>query len=164
MPIKDEIRSANEQYAAEFEKGHLPMPPGRQFAVVTCMDARLDPAKFLGLEEGDAHVIRNAGGLVTDDALRSLVISHWLLGTQEAVVVAHEDCGMLTFSNDDLRSKLADETGQDASDVDFHPFPDLDESVRTSVQRIRDYPLLPESFDAHGFVYDVRSGALREIA
>ena len=92
------------------------------------------------------------------------MISHWLLGTQEAVVVAHEDCGMLTFSNDDLRAKLAEETGEDASDVDFHPFANLDESVRASVQRIRDYPLLPESYDAHGFVYDVRSGALREIA
>ncbi len=164
MPIKDEIRAANEQYAFSFEKGHLPMPPGRRFAVVTCMDARLDPARFLGLEEGDAHVIRNAGGLVTEDALRSLVISHWLLGTQEAVVVAHEDCGMLTFSNDDLRAKLAEETGEDTSDVDFHPFSNLDESVRASVERIRDYPLLPESYDAHGFVYDVRSGALREIA
>jgi carbonic anhydrase len=109
-------------------------------------------------------VIRNAGGLVTDDALRSLVISHWLLGTQEAVVVAHEDCGMLTFSNDDLHAKLADEIGEDASHVDFHPFTNLDESVRTSVQRIRDYALLPDSFDAHGFVYDVRTGALREVS
>ena len=164
MPISEEIQTANKQYAAEFTKGDLPMPPGRRFAVVTCMDARLDPAKFLGLEEGDAHVIRNAGGLVTDDALRSLVISHWLLGTQEAVVVAHEDCGMLTFSNDDLRAKLAEETGEDASGVDFHPFPDLDESVRASVRRIRDYSLLPDSFGATGFVYDVHTGALREVA
>jgi carbonic anhydrase len=164
MSIKDAIRKANETYAAVFDKGDLPMPPGRRFAVVTCMDARLDPAKFLGLDEGDAHVIRNAGGLVTDDALRSLVISHWLLGTQEAVVVAHEDCGMLTFRNEDLQQKLTDEIGADASHVDFHPFPDLDESVRTSVERIRSHSLLPDSFEAHGFVYDVRSGALREIA
>src|SRR5256885_7456484 len=99
MAIRDEVTAANEQYADGFGKGDLPMPPGRRFAVVTCMDARLDPAKFLGLDEGDAHVIRNAGGVVTDDALRSLVISHHLLGTQEALVVAHTDCGMLTFTD-----------------------------------------------------------------
>ena len=122
------------------------------------MDARLDPAKFLGFEEGDAHVIRNAGGLVTDDALRSLILSHWLLGTQEAVVVAHEDCGMLTFSNAELQQRLAEKTGHDASHIDFQPFADLDESVRTSVRRIRDCPFLPDSFAATGFVYDVRSG------
>ena len=164
MSVRDELVTANEAYASEFSKGDLPAPPGRRFAVVTCMDARLDPAKFLGLEEGDAHVIRNAGGLVTDDALRSLVISHWLLGTQEALVIAHSDCGMLTFTNDDLREKLADEAGADASAVDFHPFPDLDESVQASVRRIAESPLLPESFGASGFVYDVRSGQIREVA
>jgi carbonic anhydrase len=136
------------------------VPPGRRFAVVTCMDARLDPAKFLGLAEGDAHVIRNAGGLVTDDALRSLVISHHLLGTQEAVVIAHEDCGMLTFSNDELRARL----GPDAADVDFQPFSDLDGAVRKSLRKVRESPLLPDSFDATGYVYDVRTGRLREVA
>src|ERR687888_219360 len=115
MSIRDEIQAANARYAQGFTKSGLQMPPSRRFAVVTCMDARLDPAKFLGLEEGDAHVIRNAGGLVTDDALRSLVISHWLLGTQEAFVIAHTGCGMQTFTNDDLRGKLAYETGADAS-------------------------------------------------
>ncbi|HEV8686977.1 MAG TPA: carbonic anhydrase [Gaiellaceae bacterium] len=155
----DEIRQANERYAGEFSKGHLPMPPGRRFAVVTCMDARLDPAKFLGLEEGDAHVIRNAGGIVTDDALRSLVISHHLLGTQEAIVIGHEDCGMLTFENEDLHAKLEGE----ADEIDFLPFADLDERVRASVRAIRDSPLLPESYDAIGFVYDVRTGRLREV-
>src|SRR5213592_5197406 len=134
MPVVDEIREANLSYASEFEKGDLPMPPGRKFAVVTCMDARLDPAKFLGLDEGDAHVIRNAGGLVTDDALRSLVISHHLLGTQEAVVIAHTDCGMLTFQNEDLHAKLEGE----ADSIDFLPFPDVAERVRTSVRAIRD--------------------------
>src|SRR3954465_13023123 len=130
MSVIDEVNAANESYASGFAKGGLPLPPGRKFSVVTCMDARLDPAKFLGLQEGDAHVIRNAGGLVSDDALRSLVISHWLLGTQEALVIAHTGCGMLTFTNDDLRSKLADEAGADASDLDFLPFRDLDDSVR----------------------------------
>src|ERR671934_3156364 len=125
MALRDEIVAANEGYAGSFKKGDLPAPPGRRFAVVTCMDARLDPAKFLGLDEGDAHVIRNAGGLVTDDALRSLVISHWLLGTQEAFVIAHTDCGMLTFTNEDLREKLADETGEDVSALEFLPFSDL---------------------------------------
>jgi hypothetical protein len=107
MPEHDTFQVANELYADDFSKGDLPMPPGRRLAIVTCMDARLDPAKFLGLEEGDAHVIRNAGGLVTEDAIRSLVISHWLLGTQEVAVLAHTDCGMLTFSNDDLRGSYA---------------------------------------------------------
>src|SRR3954464_9594407 len=144
MAIADEIRAANDRYAEGFKKGELPMPPGRRFAVVTCMDARLDPAKFLGLEEGDAHVIRNAGGIVTDDALRSLVISHHLLGTQEAVVIAHTGCGMLTFTNDDIHAKLADEAGADASGIDFLPFPDLDDSVRESVERVRTSDLLPK--------------------
>jgi carbonic anhydrase len=157
MSAVDEIRSANESYASGFTKTDLPMPPARRLAVVTCMDARLDPARFLGLEEGDAHVIRNAGGVVTDDALRSLAISHHLLGTQEALVIAHDDCGMLTFRDEELQERL----GTDAA---FHAFPDLEESVRDSVKRIRESPLLPESFTASGFVYDVRTGRLREVA
>ena len=163
MSVSAEIQAANLRYGAGFAKGDLPMPPARQFAVVTCMDARLDPAKFLGLEEGDAHVIRNAGGLVSDDALRSLVISHWLLGTQEAFVIAHSDCGMLTFTNEELREKLADEADAEAGGIDFLPFTDLDESVRASVRRIKEAALLPDSFEASGFVYDVRSGRLREV-
>jgi carbonic anhydrase len=159
MAIKDEVTAANEQYAAGFGKGDLPMPPGRRFAVVTCMDARLDPAKFLGLDEGDAHVIRNAGGVVTDDALRSLVISHHLLGTQEALVIAHTDCGMLTFTDSELRERL----GPAAADVDFHAFPDLEGRVRESVRAIRDSKLLPDSFGAAGYVYDVRSGRIRAV-
>src|SRR4051812_33546523 len=160
MAIADEVSAANDRYAEAFGKGDLPMPPGRRFAVVTCMDARLDPARFLGLEEGDAHVIRNAGGIVTDDALRSLVISHHLLGTQEALVIAHTDCGMLTFTDDELRERL----GSDAADVDFHAFPNLEERVRESVAAIRETRLLPESFGARGYVYDVRSGRLQDVA
>jgi carbonic anhydrase len=164
MPVRDEILAANELYAAEFVVDGLPAPPSRRFAVVTCMDARLDPARFLGLAEGDAHVIRNAGGIVSDDALRSLVISHWLLGTQEALVIGHTDCGMLKFTNEDLRTKLADEARADAADIDFLPFTDLEESVSASVERIRESPLLPDSFAASGFVFDVHSGRLREVA
>ncbi len=164
MTLHDEIRAANETYAAGFAKGALPMPPGRRFAVVTCMDARLDPARSLGLEEGDAHVIRNAGGLVTDDALRSLTISHWLLGTREALVIGHTDCGMLTFTNAELRTRLAEESDPVAHTVDFLPFSDLEESVSASVRRIREWPLLPDEFAASGFVYDVRTGRLQEVA
>jgi carbonic anhydrase len=164
VPERDSFRAANELYADSFSKGDLPTPPRRRLAIVTCMDARLDPAKFLGLEEGDAHVIRNAGGLVTEDAIRSLVISHWLLGTREVAVVAHTDCGMLTFSNEDLRAKLRAEAGADASEVDFRPFADLEESVRDSVQTIRESALLPDSFGVSGWVYDVRSGRIAEVA
>jgi carbonic anhydrase len=160
MAVRDEILAANELHAATFDKGELPLPPGRRFAVVTCMDARLDPAKFLGLEEGDAHVIRNAGGLVTDDALRSLAISRHLLGTEQAFVIAHTDCGMLTFTNEQARERI----GEAAAGVDFLPFGDLEESVSRSIQRITESPLLPESFAAEGFVYDVRSGQLAQVA
>src|SRR4029078_12736020 len=164
MTIRDEVLEDNRSYVESFDKGDLSAPPGRRLAVVTCMDARLDPAKFLGLEEGDAHVIRNAGGVVSDDALRSLIISHWLLGTEEALVIAHTGCGMLTFTNDDLHSKLADETGADATGIDFLPFPDLEDSVRASVERVRNSDLLPENFTTTGYVYDCSTGALREIS
>ena len=159
MSVVHEIREANAGYAAGFAKGGLAMPPTRRFAVVTCMDARLDPARFLGLEEGDAHVIRNAGGIVNDETIRSLVISHHLLGTQEAVVIGHSDCGMLTFTNADLHAKL----GPPSEPIDFQPFPDVAERVRRSVATIEDSPLLPGSFAATGFVYDVRSGALEAV-
>ena len=159
MSVVDEVTAANERYASGFAKGELPMPPGRRFAVVTCMDARLDPAGFLGLEEGDAHVIRNAGGLVNDETVRSLLISHHLLGTQEAVVVGHTDCGMLTFTNSDVHEKL----GPESEGIDFQPFPDVAERVRESVETIRSHPLLPDSFEASGFVYDVRSGRIEPV-
>jgi len=152
--ITDEILPANNRYASDFNKGALPMPPGRKFAVVTCMDARLDPAKFLGLDEGDAHVIRNAGGIVTDDALRSLVISHNLLGTQEVLVIGHTDCGMLTFRDEDVQQQLG-------TDITLHAFPNLDDRVSQSVQTVRESPLLPDAVS--GFVYEVETGRLRPI-
>jgi carbonic anhydrase len=164
MTVLEEILTANESYAAGFDKASLPLPPARRFAIVTCMDARLDPARYAGLAEGDAHVIRNAGGILTDDALRSLVISHWLLGTQEAFVIGHTDCGMETFTDDDLREKLATEAGADASRIDFHAFPDVRSRVAESVRRVRETELLPDSFGARGFVYDVRTGRLEEVA
>jgi carbonic anhydrase len=160
MSAYDEILAANDRYAAGFDKGSLPVPPARRFAVLTCMDARLDPARFLGLEEGDAHVIRNAGGTVTDDVLRSLAISHHLLGTTEAFVISHEGCGMLSFENPALREQI----GDGAHDVDFLPFSDLEGNVRDGVRRIHESPLLPDSFTARGFVYDTGSGRLREVA
>ena len=159
MSVIDEVTQANERYASGFAKSSLPMPPGRKFAVVTCMDARLDPARFLGLEEGDAHVIRNAGGIVNDETLRSLLISHHLLGTEEALVIGHSDCGMVTFTNADVHEKL----GPESEDIDFEPFPDVAERVRQSVTTIRDHPLLPDSFAATGFVYDVQSGRIDPV-
>ncbi len=164
MSVVEEVLQANEQYSREFEKGSLAMPPSRRFAVLTCMDARIDPARALGLEEGDAHVIRNAGGLASDDALRSVVISHTLLGTREVVVIGHTDCGMLTFTNDDLRSRLAEERGVDATHVDFQPFSDVAERVRASVRRLRETPLLPDDYAVSGFVYHVETGELTPVA
>ncbi len=163
MAVIEEVLSANESYATGFEKGDLAMPPARQFAVLTCMDARIDPARALGLDEGDAHVIRNAGGLASDDAIRSLVISHHLLGTQEAFVIGHTDCGMLTFSNDDLRGTLHERQGIDASHIDFQPFPDCAERVRASARRIRESGLLPDDYEVHPFLYHVESGRLEAL-
>ncbi|HEY7197075.1 MAG TPA: carbonic anhydrase [Gaiellaceae bacterium] len=163
MAVRDEILEANRRYSGSFDKGGLPAPPARRFTVITCMDARIDPARALGLEEGDAHVIRNAGGLATDDAIRSLCISNALLGTEEVFVIGHEGCGMLTFTNADIHGKLEAERGCDATDVDFLPFPDLDSSVRDSVQRIRDSKLIADELRVSGWVYDVKTGALREV-
>ena len=158
------ILAANERYAAGFAKGDLPMPPARRLAVLTCMDARIDPAEALGLADGDAHVVRNAGGRASEDAIRSLVISQQLLGTREVLVVHHTDCGMLTFTNDQLREQLRQLLGADASGVDFLPFADLEQSVRDDVAAIRASPLLPDDLEVRGFIYDVRSGRLQEVA
>ena len=163
MPVLPKLLAANERYAAVFTKGDLPMPPGRHVSVLVCMDARLHPEKFLGLDEGDAHVIRNAGGRASDDALRSLIISYKLLGTREFVVIHHTDCGMLTFTNDQLRDILRNDLNADASAIDFLPFSDLDESVRQDVQAIRSSPLIPDDISVSGFVFDVKTGRLREV-
>jgi carbonic anhydrase len=163
MSTIDQFLDANRQFAQTFDRGDLPMPPARKAAVVVCMDARLHPARFLGLDLGDAHVIRNAGGRASNDAIRSLIISSRLLGTNEFAVVHHTDCGMLTFSNEDLRERLQAETGQDASDIDFLPFTDLEESVREDIRRIRESPFLDPDIPVRGFIYDVRTGLLSEV-
>ena len=139
------------------------MPPARHVAVLTCMDARLLPSRFLGLEEGDAHVIRNAGGRASDDAIRSLAISQQLLGTNEVVVIHHTDCGMLTFTNEDLRKKLKQELNADAEHIDFLPFKDLEQSVHEDVATIKNSPLLLKNIEVSGFIYDVRSGKLLPV-
>ena len=153
--LDNEILPANERYAAEHGNNQKPMPPARKFAVVTCMDARLDPASFLGLEEGDAHVIRNAGGIVTDDALRSLVISHNLLGTEQVLVIGHTDCGMLTFKDADVQAQLD-------TNIVLHAFPNVEDRVSESVRTVRESPLLPDAVS--GFVYEVETGRLRPVA
>ena len=162
MSTTDDVLSNAEQYASSFDKGDLPMPPGRKLAVVACMDARLIPTKVLGLQEGDAHVIRNAGGVVTDDAIRSLAISQRLLGTEEIVLIHHTDCGMLTFNDDDFKRTIQDETGVKPSWA-AEAFSDLDEDVRRSIARITASPFIPNKSSVRGFVYDVTDGSLREV-
>jgi len=163
MSVAQEFQKANDAYASSFSKGDLPMPPARHVAVLTCMDARLDPARFLGLEVGDAHVIRNAGGRASEDAIRSLAISQQLLGTNEVVVIHHTDCGMLTFSNEDLRKKLKQELNADAEHIDFLPFKNLEQSVRDDVATIKNSPLLLKNIEVSGFIYDVKSGRLLPV-
>jgi carbonic anhydrase len=163
MSVIDELLDANTEYASTFDRGNLPMPPARRLAVVTCMDARIIPSRQLGLEEGDAHVIRNAGGR-TRDALRSLVISQRLLGTNEIAVIHHTDCGMLTFTNPQLHAKVKQDLGADSSGIDFLPFSDVEESVREDVNFLLSSPLITRAILIRGFVYDVRSGRLSEVA
>ena len=162
MTVVQEFLKANEAYASTFQKGDLAMPPAREVAVLTCMDARIDPARALGLEEGDAHVIRNAGGRAAD-ALRSLIISEQLLGTTHIVVIHHTDCGMLTFSNEQLRSKLRQDLNADAGNIDFLPFSDLEQSVHDDVSLLRNSPFIPKSIAISGFIYDVKSGKLLTV-
>jgi carbonic anhydrase len=158
----DEFLQANESFAAGFDQGDLPMPPARKVAVVACMDARLHPEKALGLAIGDAHVIRNAGGRA-EDAIRSLVISQRLLGTSEIVVLHHTDCGMLTFTNEQLAAKVQVDLGVDVAGRDFLPFGDLEQSVRDDVAILRGSPLIPADIAISGAIYDVTTGKVHEV-
>ena len=161
--LPDDLRRANERYAATWgAKASLPRKPARQLAVLTCMDARIFPAQALGLAEGDAHVIRNAGGVATEDALRSLVISNRLLGTQTAYVIGHTQCGMVSFTNDELYGQLERE-GVDARWLDFLPFKEIEASVADSVRRLRASPLLPPDYSVEGFVFDVETGRIEPV-
>jgi carbonic anhydrase len=162
LSVTDELLQNNEAYAASFDKGHLTMPPTKKVAVLACMDARLQPNRILGLEEGEAHVIRNAGGVVTDDEIRSLAISQRLLGTEEVILIHHTDCGMLTFSDEDFRRSLQDEVGIKPH-WSTEAFSDLEEDVRQSVARIRASPFIPHKQSVRGFIYEVETGHLREV-
>ncbi|HEU0315800.1 MAG TPA: carbonic anhydrase, partial [Solirubrobacteraceae bacterium] len=162
MSTTDELLQNAEVYRAAFDKGDLPLPPGRKIAVLACMDARLNPYGVLGLREGDAHVIRNAGGVVTDDEIRSLAISQRLLGTEEIILIHHTDCGMLTFTDDDFKATIHAETGI-KPEWAVETFSDLDEDVRQSIARIKASPFIPNKDSVRGFVYDVHTGALREV-
>jgi carbonic anhydrase len=163
MSVIDELLAANERYASALGEVATPaLPPSRRVAIVTCMDARLLPARFLGLEEGEAHVIRNAGGR-TPEALRSLVISQRLLGTNAVAVIQHTDCGMLTFKNEDLYAKVKEDLGEDASHIDFLPFPDLEQNVREDVAFLKSSPLIPEEIEIRGFIYDVHTRRLTPV-
>ena len=162
MSATDSLLGNNERYAGSFAKGDLPMPPNKKLAVLACMDARLDVHKILGLEEGDAHVIRNAGGIATEDAIRSLTISQRLLGTEEIVLIHHTDCGMLTFNDDDVKRDIEKDTGI-RPHFALEAFGDLEADVRQTVARIKASPFIPNKSKIRGFVYDVRSGRLDEV-
>ena len=162
MSTIDLLLENAEAYAAGFDKNGLPMPPGRRVAILACMDARLNPYGLLGLSEGDAHVIRNAGGVVTDDEIRSLAISQRLLGTEEIMLIHHTDCGMLTFGDDEFRQDIQRETGI-KPEWPAETFDDLDEDVRQSIARIKASPFIPKTDSVRGFVYDVETGRLREV-
>jgi carbonic anhydrase len=162
MTVIDELLRNNEEYAGSFDKGDLPIPPAKHVAVVTCMDARLSPSVMLGLEEGDAHIIRNAGGVITDDEIRSLVISQRMLGTQEIMLIQHTGCGMLTFSDDEVKQQIQDDVGIKPHFA-LESFSDLGENVRQSIARIKSSPFIPNKENIRGFIYEVETGRLREV-
>jgi carbonic anhydrase len=164
MATIDEGLKANQEYARSFKLGALPMPPARKLAIVACMDARMTVEQILGLKTGDAHIIRNAGGIVTEDAIRSLIISHTLLSTQEFMIINHTDCGMLTFTDEDLKARLKGETHLTASSPEtFHAFNDLKVNVREQVEKVKSHPWIPKDIPVRGFVYDVKTGQLSEV-
>jgi carbonic anhydrase len=163
MSVIDELVKNSEAYAAGFDKGDLPLPPAKRVAVLACMDARLNPHGLLGLAEGDAHVIRNAGGVVTDDEIRSLAISQRLLGTEEIMLIHHTDCGMLTFEDDAFRKSVEEDCGIKPGWA-AEAFPNLEDDVRQSIARIKASPFIPRKDQVRGFVYEVETGRLREVA
>jgi carbonic anhydrase len=162
MSVTDDLLRNNEAYADGFDKADLPLPPAKRLAVVACMDARLNPYAILGLEEGDAHVIRNAGGVVTDDEIRSLAISQRLLGTEEVILIHHTDCGMLTFTDDEFKAAVQKDTGI-KPEWAVEAFGDLEEDVRQSIARVKASPFVPKKDSVRGFVYEVETGRLREV-
>jgi carbonic anhydrase len=162
MTAIDELVANNEAYAQKFDKADLPLPPARKLAIVACMDARVSPYALLGLAEGDAHVIRNAGGVITDDEIRSLAISQRLLGTEEIMLIHHTDCGMLTFNDDDFRHQIEEDTGIKPPWA-AEAFSDLNQDVRQSLARIKASPFIPNKEHLRGFVYEVETGRLREV-
>jgi carbonic anhydrase len=162
MSVIDELVANATSYSDSFDGGDLPLPPAKRVAIVACMDARLNPYGLLGLQEGDAHVIRNAGGVITDDEIRSLAISQRLLGTEEVMLIHHTDCGMLTFADDDFRRQVQDDTGI-KPEWAAETFSDLDEDVRQSIARIKASPFVPKKDNVRGFVYEVETGNLREV-
>ncbi len=164
MSETQKLLIANEGYSRTQFPGKLPIPPSRHVAVLACMDARLVVSQLLGLKAGEAHVIRNAGGIATDDAIRSLIISNELLGTKEFLVINHTDCGMLTFRDEDLQKKLGTKYGRDASSIRFYSFPDLEENVKQQVQRIKNHELIPKNIPVTGLIYEVETGKLRKVA
>jgi carbonic anhydrase len=163
MSTTDELLQNAERYAESFDRGDLPLPPGRKVVILACMDARLNPYGLLGLSEGDAHVIRNAGGVVSEDAIRSLAISQNLLGTEEIVLIHHTDCGMLTFTDDEFAERLEGETGQ-RPEWRGLAFSDLEQDVREGIERIRSSPFIPRTDRVRGFIYAVETGRLREVS
>ena len=163
VSIFDELMEHNKGYAKRFDLGHLQTPPVKKLVILTCMDSRMDLEQLLGLRVGDAHMIRNAGGIATDDAIRSLILSTHLLGTRAIAVIQHTQCGLMSITDEEFRWRLSSETGRDASHLQFHAFRDIDHNIAEQVLRIRQHPFLPKQIQVRGYAYDVATGALREV-
>jgi len=162
--VFDELMEHNKGYAKRFDLAHLQTPPVKKLVILTCMDSRMDLEQLLGLHVGDAHMIRNAGGIATDDAIRSLILSTHLLGTRAIAVIQHTQCGLMSITDEEFRWRLSTETGRDASHLRFHAFRDIDHNIAEQVQRVREHPFLPKQIQVRGYAYDVATGALREVA
>lgn len=161
--VFEEMMDHNVGYAKTFNLSHLQTPPARKLVILTCMDSRMDLEQLLGLQVGDAHMIRNGGGLATEDAIRSLILSTHLLGTRSIAIIQHTECGLLSVTDEQMRHRLTAQTGKDASHLQFHAFTDLDKTTTEQVMRVRENPFLPKDIQVRGYVYDVKKGALREV-